>query len=128
MKSITPLPEARNAIVEAVKAGVSPQGLPAALVGEHATTKLFFYEPRGEDLQTPHDQDEIYVIVRGAGVFAIGPSEDSLERFAFGPGDAIFAPAGAVHCFEDFSDDFGTWVIMYGPDGGETPTRPRIDS
>jgi hypothetical protein len=23
------------------------------------------------------------------------------------------------HHFENFSDDFATWVIFYGPDGGE---------
>jgi hypothetical protein len=24
-----------------------------------------------------------------------------------------------VHRFEEFTDDFYTWVIFYGPDGGE---------
>jgi len=34
-------------------------------------------------------------------------------------GDVIFAPAGIEHRFENFSDDFVTWVIFYGPVGGE---------
>jgi hypothetical protein len=25
------------------------------------------------------------------------------------------------HRFEDFTHDFGTWVIFYGPEGGEQP-------
>jgi hypothetical protein len=25
------------------------------------------------------------------------------------------------HRFEDFTDDFATWVIFYGPEGGERP-------
>lgn len=29
------------------------------------------------------------------------------------------AAAAAVHLFEDFSADFGTWVVFYGPNGGE---------
>jgi hypothetical protein len=28
-----------------------------------------------------------------------------------------------VHRFEDFSDDFCTWVMFYGPEGGEQPPR-----
>lgn len=34
-------------------------------------------------------------------------------------GDVLFAPAGIEHRFENFSDDFVTWVIFYGPVGGE---------
>jgi hypothetical protein len=31
----------------------------------------------------------------------------------------FFTPAGWVHRFEDFSDDFATWVVFWGPKGGE---------
>ena len=30
-------------------------------------------------------------------------------------------PAGVEHRFEDFTDDFGMWVVFYGPEGGERP-------
>ena len=43
------------------------------------------------------------------------------ERTPFGPGDALFVAAGREHRFEDFSDDFATWVIFWGPPGGEQP-------
>jgi mannose-6-phosphate isomerase-like protein (cupin superfamily) len=43
-------------------------------------------------------------------------------RFRFGPGDVLFVPAGVEHRFEDFSDDFVTWVVFYGPEGGEAAT------
>ena len=33
--------------------------------------------------------------------------------------DVLFVPAGIVHRFEQFTDDFKVWVIFYGPDGGE---------
>ena len=55
----------------------------------------------------------------GSGTFALGRDEGALERRRFGPGDAIFAPAGWVHRFEDFSGDFATWVVFWGPKGGE---------
>jgi hypothetical protein len=43
----------------------------------------------------------------------------TLERRRFDPGDATFAPAGWSHRFEDFRDDFATWVVSWGPKGGE---------
>ena len=120
MNCITPHSTAHRAIQQALESGTAPFGLPAALMMERGTLKLYLYEPRGEDRQPPHDQDEVYVVISGSGTFAIGDSEESLERRPFGPGDAIFTPAGAVHRFEEFSDDFATWVVMYGPEGGES--------
>ncbi len=35
------------------------------------------------------------------------------------PGELPFVPAGIEHRFLDFSDDFITWVLFYGPEGGE---------
>jgi len=81
---------------------------------EHGTMELGFYKPDGTDPQQPHEQDEIYIIQSGTGWFVCGD-----ERRPFEPGEALFVPAGVVHRFEDFSDDFGAWVVFYGPDGGE---------
>jgi mannose-6-phosphate isomerase-like protein (cupin superfamily) len=80
----------------------------------HGSMLVKYYAPRGEDRQTPHAQDEVYVVARGSGVFF-----DGTTRRRFGPGDLIFAAAGVAHRFEQFSDDFGVWVVFYGPDGGE---------
>ena len=73
------------------------------------------YAPRGADPQTPHLQDELYIIQSGHGTFF----KDG-ARVAFEPGDVLFVEAGLEHRFEDFSDDFVTWVIFWGPEGGET--------
>ncbi len=40
-------------------------------------------------------------------------------RQPFGPGDILHVPAGVEHRFEEFTDDFATWVVFYGPEGGE---------
>ncbi|MEK7316742.1 MAG: cupin domain-containing protein [Candidatus Eisenbacteria bacterium] len=85
-----------------------------ASVFSHGTLQVEFYAPRGEDTQTPHTRDEIYVVISGTGKFLNGGS-----RRPFGPGDFLFVPAGVEHRFEDFSDDLAVWVIFYGPEGGE---------
>ena len=81
---------------------------------EHGTLRVKMYAPRARDEQTPHQQDEIYVVARGSGKFTMDGGD-----VTFGPGDFLFAPAGVPHHFEDFSDDFATWVFFYGPEGGE---------
>ena len=106
------------ALAEA-KAAPIAEGARSALLMRHGTMTLRWYAPKGHDPQTPHEQDEIYVVVSGRGTFALGRDEGTLERRPFGRGDAIFAPAGWVHRFEGFSDDFATWVVFWGPTGGE---------
>lgn len=72
------------------------------------------YKPNKIDKQQPHTRDEIYVVVSGSGYFVNGD-----ERHPFVPGQVLFVPAGTIHRFEDFTDDFATWVFFYGPEGGE---------
>ena len=81
---------------------------------EHGTLEIGFYAPEGTDPQSPHEQDEVYVIHAGSGTFLLGESDQS-----FAAGDVLFVPAGVEHRFVDFSDGFGAWVIFYGPQGGE---------
>ena len=91
-----------------------PMGNLAAPVLAHGSMIVEHYAPRGVDTQQPHTRDELYVVIAGTGSFINGDA-----RHPFGPGDVIFVPAGVVHRFEDFSADFATWVIFYGPEGGE---------
>ncbi len=91
----------------------SPGSL-AADVFAHGTLSLEYYAPRVTDPQNPHERDELYLIASGSGWFVNGD-----VRHRFETGDALFVPAGATHRFEDFSEDFGAWVIFYGPVGGE---------
>ena len=34
-------------------------------------------------------------------------------------GDVIFVEAGVPHRFEGYGEDFATWVVFWGPEGGE---------
>lgn len=84
------------------------------LLFQHGSLKIEWYQPDKTDKQTPHLQDEVYVIATGSGTFY-----NDGERTAFGASDVLFVKAGKEHRFENFTDDFATWVIFYGPDGGE---------
>lgn len=81
---------------------------------KHGTLSLEIYQPEQVDRQQPHTRDEVYIIVAGSGEFL----NDGV-RSTFGPGDFLFVPAGVVHRFENFTEDFSTWVLFYGPEGGE---------
>lgn len=93
-----------------------PQGARSLSVFRHGTMELKLYAPRGADPQQPHAQDELYIVQRGHGRF-----ECDGTVVPFGAGDVLFVRAGQVHRFVEFSDDFATWVVFYGPPGGETP-------
>lgn len=72
------------------------------------------FAPKGADLQQPHTQDELYFIHSGTGQIVING-----QRFEAAVGDAFFVAAGVMHRFENLSNDFITWVVFYGPQGGE---------
>ncbi len=80
----------------------------------HGTMSLGMYAPYKHDPQEPHDQDELYFILSGAGVFVHGD-----EKSDFKTGDALFVAAGVEHRFEDFTDDFAAWAVFWGTKGGE---------
>ena len=91
-----------------------PGGAPfvTMLAGGNMSVEVF--APKEADLQQPHAQDELYFIHSGTAQIIINE-----QRFDAAPGDAFFVAAGIVHKFENFSGDFVTWVVFYGPQGGE---------
>lgn len=103
-----------RATIEDAKVAPIPSGYRSALLMQHGSMTLRYYQPRSADLQTPHDQDELYVVASGRGTFFVGG-----QRVPFGPGDVLFVAARVEHRFEEFSDDFATWVVFYGARGGE---------
>jgi mannose-6-phosphate isomerase-like protein (cupin superfamily) len=96
--------------------GTSAEPFAAALA--HGSMRVELFAPRGVDTQTPHSQDELYIVSRGTSRFLNGGVETHCQA-----GDVLFVKAGVDHRFRDFSADFETWVIFWGPDGGES--RPE---
>lgn len=86
-----------------------PQGAPFVTMMAGGTMSVEVYAPKGEDLQEPHTQDELYFIHSGRGELVIND-----QRFDCAAGDAFFVAAGVQHRFENFSDDLVTWVVFYG--------------
>jgi len=66
--------------------------------------------------QTPHVQDEIYIVVRGRGTLVHGEKRDPFQS-----GDVLFVAAGIEHHYEEFSVDLAVWRVFYGQHGGEVP-------
>ncbi len=81
---------------------------------KHGSLSIEIYKPNKVDKQSPHSQDELYVIASGSGSFI---NDGVLQEIEIG--EVLFVPAGKEHRFVDFSDDFSTWVFFYGPEGGE---------
>jgi mannose-6-phosphate isomerase-like protein (cupin superfamily) len=91
-----------------LKAPLTPGRL-SRLAFDTGEIELRYYAPQGEDKQVPHERDELYFVVRGAGTFLRGD-----ERVPCAPGDVLFAAAGEAHRFVDFGADFAVWVLFYG--------------
>src|SRR5260370_25785849 len=89
--AIIPLETARNAPL--------PPGRRSPEMMRHGSLEVRFYAPRGSDPQTPHDRDEVYVVVNGTGWFPRGG-----ERHRFKPGAFLFVPAQVEPRFEGFSN------------------------
>ena len=109
------MPRATHVSLSAALAkGPPPSGNLATPAFAHGTLEVEIYAPQGIDPQKPHSRDEIYVVARGSGKFF-----DGEKLIAVAEGSFLFVPAGCVHRFEDFSEDFLVWVAFYGPEGGE---------
>jgi mannose-6-phosphate isomerase-like protein (cupin superfamily) len=92
-----------------------PNGVRSVAGLRHGTMTVKLFAPDGgPDRQSPHLQDEVYFVIAGSGTFVLDG-----HRHAFEPGTAFFVRAGVIHRFEDFTPDFVTWVVFWGPEGGE---------
>jgi mannose-6-phosphate isomerase-like protein (cupin superfamily) len=108
--------ERQVTVAEAVAQLPRAGGKRYAVLFRHGSLQLQVFAPRGRDTQRPHTRDEVYVVMKGSGVYVNGK-----VRVPFKAGDVLFAAAGEEHRFEEFGEDFFTWVFFYGPEGGETP-------
>ncbi len=101
-------------IAEAIEQLKQEPEFPFTCLMKHGTMSIEYYAPKDLDEQQPHLQDEIYIIASGKSQFKLEEKKLTCSK-----GDVLFVPAGMEHCFENFSEDFATWVIFYGPQGGE---------
>lgn len=63
----------------------------------------------GPDPQEPHDEDEVYYVIEGAGRFTCEGDEVPV-----GPGTILYVKAGDEHRFHDISADLTILVFFAG--------------
>jgi mannose-6-phosphate isomerase-like protein (cupin superfamily) len=90
---------------------------------QRGTLDIALSIPVSPKQQTPHTQDEIYVVVRGRGVLLHDGKRDAFET-----GDLLFVAAGIEHQFEGHSEDLTVWRVFYGPQGGEAGEGGRTQN
>jgi len=61
----------------------------------------------GNDLQKPHDQDEIYFVISGVAKVRLGTEERSVVK-----GNVIFVEAGLEHQFFDLEEELVLLVVF----------------
>ena len=73
----------------------------------------------GQDDQTPHTEDEIYVVQSGRATLITTSGIVDV-----GPGTVVFVPAGERHKFTDVTEDLAA-IVLFAPAEG---TRSRTGS
>ncbi len=63
----------------------------------------------GVDDQTPHTEDEVYVVTSGRGRIVTDGAEADVKT-----GDVVFVPAGEAHRFVDITEDL-TLLVVFAP-------------
>jgi mannose-6-phosphate isomerase-like protein (cupin superfamily) len=63
----------------------------------------------GVDDQSPHTEDEIYVVTAGRARLSTPSGAVAVE-----PGSVVFVPAGERHAFTDITEDL-TVLVVFGP-------------
>jgi mannose-6-phosphate isomerase-like protein (cupin superfamily) len=81
---------------------------------QRGTLDVVLGTPARPDERTQHEQDEIYIVIRGRGILFHGGKRDPFESCDF-----LFVAAATEHRFEDFSNDLLLWRVFYGPKGGD---------
>jgi len=99
------------------KAAIADSGERSVRVLQRGPLDVVLGTPARPDVQTAHEQDEVYIVVRGRGILFHDGKRDQFEA-----GDFLFAAAATEHRFEDRSDDLLIWRVFYGPKGGEVPS------
>jgi mannose-6-phosphate isomerase-like protein (cupin superfamily) len=64
------------------------------------------------DGQSPHTEDEVYVVLRGRATIRVASEERPVEA-----GSVVFVAAGVDHRFVDIVEDLAVFVLFAPPEG-----------
>jgi mannose-6-phosphate isomerase-like protein (cupin superfamily) len=92
---------------------VDPDSTGATYVEHLATRDLsvgtYSLRAGATDAQSPHTEDEIYVVTTGTGQLTSGG-----QTIHVAPGATLFVPAHEQHHFHDITEDL-TLMVLFGP-------------
>jgi mannose-6-phosphate isomerase-like protein (cupin superfamily) len=95
------------------RAAAGPESWYEFVVGPRLTVGVYVLPAGADDHQSPHVEDEVYVVVAGRSKFsAAGVTVD------VAPGDTIHVPAGVSHRYHDIVEDLH---IVYTLTPAEVP-------
>jgi mannose-6-phosphate isomerase-like protein (cupin superfamily) len=75
---------------------------------------LYVLQPGEPDRQAPHQQDELYYVVRGKATIRVAEEDRPVTA-----GSAVFVPAGTEHHFHSITAELQV-LVVFAP--AETPT------
>jgi quercetin dioxygenase-like cupin family protein len=81
----------------------------------HLSVGTYSIAAGGRDDQSPHTEDEVYLVTVGSARLAAPRGSIAVEA-----GDVVFVPAGKRHTFVDVTDDFAA-VVVFAPPERATP-------
>ncbi|EXU66360.1 MULTISPECIES: cupin domain-containing protein [Streptomyces] len=64
------------------------------------------------DPQSPHGQDEVYVVMSGRASVTVGMETTQVAR-----GSVVYVPAGTAHKFHHITEDLRVLVVFSPPEG-----------
>ena len=72
---------------------------------------LYVLEPGGVDLQSPHSEDEVYIVLSGRAQFTAGSNTRDVAA-----GDTIYVAARVAHRFHDIVERLEVIVVFAPPE------------
>jgi mannose-6-phosphate isomerase-like protein (cupin superfamily) len=98
--------------VAAAKAYLEFMRVPSMSLG------LYVLPAGGEDLQSPHGEDEVYVVTAGRARIRVGEEDRDV-----GPGSVVFVPARVPHRFHSIESELSALVFFAPPEGSASTSR-----
>ena len=90
--------------------GTEPNHWVVHMNSDDLTVGTYSIPAGGLDDQTPHTEDEIYVVRAGRATLVTGSGSAEV-----GPGSVVFVPAAEAHQFTDIVEDLALLVIFAPP-------------
>jgi mannose-6-phosphate isomerase-like protein (cupin superfamily) len=78
---------------------------------------LYVLPAGGTDPQQPHEEDEVYLVLRGRARIRVGTEDRAVE-----PGTVIYVAAHVEHRFHDIAEELSV-AVFFAPAEGTTPQR-----